>query len=62
MIKISCPQCGHWFPVTTDAADYDWESGVYDGGVKEVLCPYCRKELVIYASATVDIEEVSVDG
>lgn len=61
MTNITCPSCKNKFPVTDYASDYDWESGVYYGGVKEVLCPYCQKSLVIYAQATVDIEEVELD-
>lgn len=58
MTNIICPNCENKFPVTDGAIDYDWESGVYYGGVKEVTCPYCQSELTIYAQGTVDIEEV----
>lgn len=61
MTSITCPNCDNRFPVTDGAADYDWVSGSYYGGVKQVLCPYCQKALIIYAQATVDIEEVKVD-
>lgn len=61
MTKITCPNCENKFPVTDDAADYDWDSGVYIEGVKEVICPYCQKELAIYAQGTAYIEEVKVN-
>lgn len=61
MTNTTCPNCGISFTVTDDAADYDWNSGTYGGGVKEIACPYCRKELAICVTATVDIEDVRID-
>ena len=60
MTRITCPSCGNRFTATDDAIDYDWESGVYLGGVRELTCPYCRRDLVVYGQATVDIEGVDV--
>lgn len=61
MTRIKCPSCGESFVATDDAIDYDWDSGVYLGGVKEFTCPYCRKNLTVYGQATVEIMEVVVD-
>lgn len=58
MTNISCPNCENLFPVTDAAEDYDWNSGVYIGGVREVTCPYCEKELTIYAHGFVSIQDV----
>lgn len=61
MTNVTCPNCENKFPVTDDAVDYEWESGVYCGGVKVITCPYCRSDLIVYAQATVDIVEVVLD-
>ena len=61
MTRVFCPNCDNSFAVTDGVTDYDWESGVYDGGVKELVCPYCRSGLTVYAQATVDIAEVVLD-